>query len=84
MSVFSDTRSSQQAGLARAGGSATGLLASFNSLVARFSAKIAERRAYAELMTLDDRTLADIGLRRAGETLYSVRPEAKTGKIRSL
>lgn len=80
MSAFSDTRSTRQAGLTQTGG----LWGSVGTLVARVSAKIAERRAYAELMSLDDRTLADIGLRRAGETLYSVRPEAKTGKIRAL
>jgi hypothetical protein len=81
MSVFSDTRSTRQAGLQTSG---NGLLAAFGTLVARITARVAENRAYAELMSLDDRTLADIGLRRAGETLYSVRPESQTAKIRAL
>ncbi len=83
MSAFSDTRSTQQAGLTTTGRS-VGLLATLTQFTARLAAKIAERRAYAELMSLDDRTLADIGLRRAGETLYSVRPEGQVGRIRSL
>jgi uncharacterized protein YjiS (DUF1127 family) len=57
----------------RSKGTVGTLLASWvNRLIAWFEARRRIRRAVDELMALDDRTLADIGLTR-GEILYAVR-----------
>ena len=72
MSMISHTGDTVRAG----SGNLVGRVSAFvGRIAAAVADHVAERRAYAELMSLDDRTLADIGVARNGDSLQVVRPE---------